>query len=108
MKLSELNPRWGAMVDNFTPETGGVPNGSFQLSFDCPTCGPPSQIMIRIGSVVDFSLAQWKFNVAPNGIEWTDHLTIEPSIDNSNGNHGRKHPTCSFHGSIIDGDVILK
>ncbi len=108
MKLSNLNPLWSQMLDNFTPETGGTPNGCFQLSFDCPTCGFPARIMIRVGAAIDGQLHQWKFSVPPNGAAWTDHLTIEPSINNSNGSHGRKAPSCSFHGSIIDGEVILK
>lgn len=108
MRLTELHPSWGALVDNFTPETGGTLNGSYSLCFDCPTCGSPRQIMIRVGPIADFKLLQWKFSIAPNGIDWTDHLTVEPSINNVNGSHGRKHPWCSFHGSIIDGEIVLQ
>ena len=49
----------------------------------------------------------WKYNRAPpESGGWFSVLSIFPSINNTEAGHGRKHPACGFHGTIVNGDVI--
>ena len=36
--LRDLNARFSAVVENWTPETGGTPTGRYQVMFLCPIC----------------------------------------------------------------------
>lgn len=115
MRLSDLGPSWGVVNDrNLTPENhmGGDPTDMFWLRFICPACGPPYIIAITVGLEVRDHAAGtdgrcWKATPMPDGVDWPSRVTIEPSIDFTHAGHGRRHPTCSFHGTIINGEVHL-
>jgi hypothetical protein len=110
-RLSDLKPEWYEIMRDFTPETGGFPTGNFSLSFTCPSCGPPYQIIINLTQgPADEPKRFWHMNVAPsaeNYPHWPDLLTVAPSINNTTAGHGRKHPTCNFHGVIAEGIIKL-
>lgn len=88
MKLSSLNPKM----------TGGC-DGTNEISFDCPVCGPPYRISIRARLNGDPAGGIWRWT--RRGTDW-DSITISPSISNSN--HGKKK-TCTCHITITNGKV---
>jgi hypothetical protein len=108
VRLSELNPEWRAVYKDhhLTPDNGGTPTGEFTLVFRCPTCGPPFAVIVKFGPhPPDQAASRWQANIMPDGPTWPDRITLTPSIDNTRAGHGRKHPTCSFHGSIVNGEI---
>lgn len=109
MRLCDLRPEWYEIARDFTPETGGVPTGNFSLSFICPSCGPPYRVHINLTSgPADEPKRFWHMSEAPtseNYPHWPERVTIQPSINNTVAGHGRKHPTCGFHGSVTDGYI---
>lgn len=95
MKLSALNPmRWN-------PDE----KGEFDLKFDCPYCGKPYQVWIKC-SVKSAANGVWQVSSLPDGVGWEDTVTITPSINYTTCGHGRKKPNCSFHGTIINGEIV--
>ncbi len=106
----ELSPEWRQCVRDFTPETGGILIDEYDLTFTCPACGPPFRVSIKLGlGLQDEKTHRWQANILPDGASWPDRLTLIPSIDNTrSGGHGRKHPTCLFHGSIVKGEIVLE
>jgi hypothetical protein len=92
---------------DFTPENGGVPTNQYQLMFDCPICGPPYSVSIYVGlEPPSDSPRRWHVDSLPVDGNWVKTLTVSPSIDNTKAGHGRKHPVCGFHGSIVNGEII--
>lgn len=96
--FDELNPRCVA---------ASLPGGSpLRLSFDCPACGPPYRIDIPIilngqGEMLRPEMKKWV--VTTPDLSW-GRTTINPSINNTPGGHGRKKP-CPWHGTVTDGIV---
>ncbi len=107
MRLSDLKPAWGRLYRDrhLTPDNGGIPTDGYWLQFICPACGPPFVVTINVGPVQQDDPRQWASSPLPDGPDWPSRVTIRPSIDNTPGGHGRRHPTCSFHGSIINGEI---
>jgi len=108
MKLNTLNARFGANVSGWTPETGGTPNGVFQIIFRCPVCPKPHEISFHVAEKQSDSPRLWAVTpYPPNGSGWLDEITVTPSIDNTHNLVKRGNPEhCLFHGSIINGEVI--
>lgn len=106
-RLSDFSPEFSRHYRDreFTPDRGGFPTDRYSLSFVCPACGPPYRVLIDVGPTVSENPRTWKAEPLPEA-GWTDHVTITPSIDNTKAGHGRKHPTCGFHGTIIKGEVV--
>ncbi len=108
--LSELHPIWRRVHKDFTPETGGVPTDHWNLTFQCPACGPPYKIAIEIGPEMQSGPPRvWEAYppVMPSNVdEWARVLTLSPSINHTEAGHGKRHPHCTFHGSIIAGKII--
>jgi hypothetical protein len=98
MKLSELNPIYRKNSDR----------DEYSLQFDCPVCGNPYRILIIVGLTMRESkeCRVWKVSHLPDGPDWVNTVTITPSINNTTAGHGRKHPTCGFHGTIVNGEII--
>lgn len=99
-----------------TPDNGGFPTDRYALSFICPSCGPPHRVMIDIGPERLESPRTWQAShlpmsaqvyMLPSPNNWLDRVTITPSIDNTKAGHGRKHPTCSFHAYVVNGEVVM-
>ena len=92
-----------------TADRGGFPTNEYDLSFVCPVCGIPYIIIIRIGPEIKKSPTNcWRYNIEPYSTpDWIGKFTIQPSINNTKAGHGRKHPNCGFHGSIVKGEIIL-
>lgn len=109
MKLSDLNPRWSRIYRDRdqTPDNGGFPTDDFNLQFGCPTCGPKYTISINLGAEPDAVKGRWAASPLPDGKDWPSRVTISPSIDHTRSGHGRRCPSCSFHGHIINGDVLF-
>ncbi len=106
-RLMNLNPQFRAVHKNFTPETGGEPTGIFELSFTCPVCGPPTRCSIKVGPVLDEAAHIWSGTpMPPDGATWPDRLTVSPSIGWETVGHGRHRPPCTWHGHIINGEVL--
>ena len=113
--LVDLKPVWRQVYVNRTMENrmGGEPTDMFELNFICPACGSPYIIGIRVAPEQrEAPLRCWKADPMPGfsaiGAEapdWPSRLTVVPSIDFTHAGHGRRHPTCSFHGSITSGIV---
>lgn len=108
-RLTSLNPRWGMFYRDreLTANNGGFPTERFDLSFNCPVCGPPYRIIINIEREAKASPITWQAVPLPDGPDWPERVTIIPSIDNTAAGHGKKHPTCGFHGTITNGEVTL-
>jgi hypothetical protein len=91
MRLGLLNPKLSR----------GEPY--WQLTFDCPRCGPPFRVFVCVlpGPAPNIP-GVWGITLPP-GRELDDWsgVTLTPSIQNNH--HGRA--TCGFHCSIIDGEV---
>lgn len=98
-RLRDLNPRLAACVDDWTPETGGRPNGNFQLIFRCPTC-QHHEMSVYLGPTEKTHHAT---PFPPTGDDWIDRVSVTPSIDNSHNTYRRGR--CTFHGFITNGDV---
>lgn len=118
IQLVDLKPVWRRVYVNPTMKNnmGGEPTDMFDLDFVCPTCGSPYIIGVRVGPEVrDTPEGRcWKASPLPGGSaigveapDWPSRVTITPSIDFTHAGHGRRHPTCSFHGSIANGQVHL-
>lgn len=109
MKLMDLNPQWSMVYRDFTPETGGIPTDDYNMSFRCPTCGPPGIVHVKIGPRhPDAADHRWQATpMPPDGPDWPSRLTLVPSINNIGVGHGPRHPGCSFHGTISCGEVNL-
>jgi hypothetical protein len=108
-RLLDLSPEFSQhYVDHDkTPDKGGIPIDEYTLKFTCPSCGPPYQILIKIGKEKNEAKSIWQCSPMPNASGWMESVTIVPSINNTkSGGHGRKHPTCNFHGSIIGGKIV--
>jgi hypothetical protein len=116
--LIDLKPVWRRVYVNRTPENrmGGEPTDMFELDFICPTCGSPYIIGIKVAPEMRETPDHrcWKADPMPDGSaigseapSWPSRLTVTPSIDYTHAGHGRRHPTCSFHGHIINGQVVL-
>lgn len=106
MRLSSLSPQWWTIYRDFTPETGGVATDRSQLVFVCPRCGPPHRVTIYVGPTMDFETRTWQATPLPDAPDWPERVTIVPSINYTVAGHGPKHPHCTFHGSIINGEVL--
>lgn len=107
MRFAELNPQWWIEYRDreLTPDHGGIPTGNYDLRFTCPACGAPHVITIKIGPSICENPRRWRADPMPGGADWPERVTITPSIDNTKSGHGRKHPSCSFHGNIVLGVV---
>lgn len=105
--LSSLNPNYRRIHKDFTPETGGVPTDEFDLTFQCPACGPPKIIAIKIGPAMDAARNVWQVTPAVPFMGWVDVMTVQPSIDQSSVGHGKHRSPCTFHGHIVDGKVVF-
>lgn len=101
MRLTELNPTWGRSFGN---------EELYNLSFDCVKCGKPYRVSIcfHTGAAV---AGIWKctspyLSIPPLIGVWPtlETLTLEPSIVYHT--HGRKHPTCGWHITITNGEII--
>jgi hypothetical protein len=98
VKLSLLEPvlSWSPSQTSYT----------HQLSFNCPTCGPPYKILVNVVLGNDLSKrpdAAWLLTFG-NPTDWNS-ASVVPSIVNHN--HGRKKK-CSFHGTITSGEVTFE
>ncbi len=106
-RLNDYRPQWGNVMEDFTPETGGVWRGKCWLSFVCPNCGPPGIIYVQFhDDAPDQSKSLWQANLLPDGTDWPNRLTLSPSINNTLCGHGRRQPKCSFHANIISGNIL--
>lgn len=101
-RLVDLNPRYSATMDAWTPETGGTPNGLFQLIFLCPVCRD-HEVSVLLGPLAGEGPRRWKASPMPPVSGWCSGLTVEPSIDNTHNSH--KGHQCGFHGSITNGEI---
>lgn len=110
MRLADLDPQWWKVYRDHetTPDRGGVPTGEVDLAFNCPSCGAPYRIFIRLGMTRQDSPRRWAMNKDHTVSGWIDQLTVTPSINNTLAGHGPRHPTCGFHGSIVNGEINLK
>lgn len=120
MRLRELNPTIEPVkVATTQHPVIMVPTGDWRLSFWCPTCGKPYSVSILIGESRQEAPRRWQADPMPElftahfGIcyaqdpdQWFDRVTITPSINNVGARHGRKHPTCGFHGNISNGNIL--
>jgi hypothetical protein len=101
-----LDPQWGQMNDgNRTPENrmgGNLVPGEYWLTFRCPAC---TKGLIAIHVAAEARSGYWKADPLPSGQHWPSLATLTPSIDNTRSGHGRKAPSCAFHGNIINGQV---
>ena len=111
LALSDLNPTFRRVHADFTPETGGVATDEFDLTFRCPSCGPPAVIAIRVGPNMKDAPPHRVWQAMPpfpgHVDEWAKVLTLAPSIDHTGAGHGKRRPVCSFHGHISNGKVIF-
>lgn len=110
MKLADLSPSYCQLrVDqDQTPDRAGVPIPYWSLMFDCPVCGPPYRIQMILGAVAgDTPYGRvWAASELPGlDASWIHRVTTSPSIDNTKAGHGRKHPSCDFHGHIEHGEI---
>lgn len=107
-RLSDLSPEFGRQYSDreITPDGGGIPIDRWSLSFICPACGPPYRVMINIGPVAAENDRQWKAVPLPVENGWIERVNITPSIDNTRAGHGRKHPSCGFHATIVNGEIV--
>lgn len=73
------------------------------IVFDCPSCGKPYRISIQASFRAAAPPAQsiWCWDYDAAGL-----VTISPSINNAVPGHGRKK-RCSFHGSVVRGEVVI-
>lgn len=96
MRLSQFNP---ALL--WCPDGRGY---SYQLAFDCPTCGPPHRIMICCRTTGEPTPGIWHITIPaePTGDGWNG-LTVRPSIQNHD--HGHKK-TCAHHCSVVAGELL--
>jgi len=91
---------------DLNPQCRQASGCAIRLEFDCPVCGPLYRVDIPVvlngdGEGLQPEVPKWK--VTTVGLAW-DRTTISPSINNTPGGHGRKK-LCTWHGSIIDGEV---
>jgi len=97
MRLAAFNPSlvWCA------PSGSGL--YEWQLSFDCPLCGPWYKIILCCSRVKPSSEGVWWISIpeVASGDGWNG-ITLTPSVNNSN--HGRKK-VCGYHFFLIDGDL---
>ena len=110
MKLMDLRPMYRAIYrdHHLTPDNGGIKTDNLELSFQCPKCPPGCRVHIKVGPSVDAGNHIWQVSpLPPMSPEWPSLITVMPSINNTVSGHGRKNPTCTFHGSIINGEVHL-
>ena len=110
LRLSSLKPEGSRYYRDRekTADLGGFPTNEYDLSFVCPACGFPFVIGIRVGpEVKDKPVRCWRYNIEPYSTsDWMERFTLQPSIDNTKAGHGRKHPNCGFHGSIVNGEIV--
>jgi hypothetical protein len=90
------------------PEWGLIPGQSdhWWLLFDCPLCGPPSQVYVQFRRAAVSAPGIWEMKSPLTQSEFGAYpdmrnLTLAPSIGEPP--HGRRR--CTWHGSIIDGVV---
>ena len=103
MKLNTLNPEFRKA---FPVEDDTL----YEMSFDCPVCGPPWRVYIkaRLGGPRGPE-GVWAWTAAPFGfdpsipLDWNT-VTITPSVKNQN--HGRKR-SCNGHFNVSDGIVQI-
>lgn len=109
LDLANLQPEWRQIMRDRdqTPDNGGFPTGNYTLSFTCPACGPPYRISITIGATEDVKTLRWKSVPLPDATDWPSRVTLMPSINNVGAGHGRRHPTCTFHGTITNGKIAV-
>ncbi len=108
MRLSERNPVYRQV---WTYDKDGQPLAAtplYELSFDCPRCGPPHRAVIKVGTeAANEKVPRWHAASLPTAASWTDDLTVEPSIWLAHQAHGLRGPDCHAHFSIIAGEIIL-
>lgn len=107
MRLTELNPMFRRVYRNFDPRTGGEPTDTYEVSFSCPTCGPPCRVAIKVGPTMDAAEHRWQATPPeppPDG-SWMNVISLQPSINNTTAGHGPRRPPCTFHGHITSGEV---
>lgn len=82
------------------------PLDTWRLSFTCPKCGPPFIVTVHIGPSRLETPRRWQWNHVPETEGFTDRLTLLPSINNVGVGHGPRHPSCSFHANIVNGNIV--
>ena len=109
-RLADLKPWWAQIYRDrhLTANNGGFPTGDYTLSFVCPSCGLPHIISVTISPTVDRPNLKWQATPMPNNDlkNWPELVTISTSIDNTKSGH-RRGIKCSFHGQIINGEIVL-
>lgn len=88
------------------PDDPTYPPDTWRLSFVCPICGPPGIVTVHIGPTRMESPRRWQWSCDPASPDFTDKVTLQPSINNTEQGHGSHRPRCSFHGNILNGYVV--
>lgn len=120
MLLSALRPTLRPLFEAVDPAdpVKYLPPNLWDFAFDCPSCGSPCRIFVRIGAKADEKARVWEASPLPSAwpypifpdniapLEWVRQVSLTPSINYTVAGHGPRRAKCGWHGNIIEGHAL--